>query len=46
MMQEDLVLQLHEQGMSAVTIHTRLVEIFDPLAMVYLSVTRIAMSVS
>jgi hypothetical protein len=44
MTQEDLVLQLHEERMSAVVIHTRLVEIFGPLALAYSSVTRIARS--
>jgi hypothetical protein len=43
---EDLVAQLHEQGISAVTIHTRLVEIFGPLAIAYWSVTWIARSAS
>jgi hypothetical protein len=46
MMQEDLVLQLHKQGMSAVAIHTRLVDVFGHLAMAYSSATRIAGSES
>jgi hypothetical protein len=46
MTQEDLVLQLHEEGMSAIAIHTRLVEIFDPAAFAYSSVKRITRSAS
>jgi hypothetical protein len=39
MTQEDLILQLHEEEMSAVAIHTRLVEVFGPFALTYPSVT-------
>jgi hypothetical protein len=46
MTQEDLVLQLHEERMSVVEIHTGLVEIFSLLALAYSSVTRIARSAS
>jgi hypothetical protein len=46
MMQEDLVLQLCEKRMLAIAMHTRLVEVFGLLAMVYSSVTRIARSAS
>jgi hypothetical protein len=46
MMQEDLVLQLHEQEISAVVIHTRLVEVFYFLAMAYSFVTQIMRSAS
>jgi hypothetical protein len=46
MMQEDLVLQLHEQGIVSVAIHMRFVEVFGPLAIAYSSVTRIARSAS
>jgi hypothetical protein len=42
MTQEDLVHQIHEEGTSAVAIHTRLVEVFDPLAIGYWTVTKIA----
>jgi rRNA processing protein Gar1 len=40
MSQEDLVLSLHEEGLTAKQIHERLVEIFGPLAMPYSIVTR------
>jgi hypothetical protein len=46
MTQEDLVLQLHEEGTSAVAIYERLVEVFGPLAMAYSSVTRITRKAS
>jgi hypothetical protein len=46
MTQEDLVVQLHEEGISAAAIHTRLVEILGSLALAYSSVTRIARSAS
>jgi hypothetical protein len=46
MTQQDLVLQLHEEMISAIAIHTRLVEVFGPLALAYLSVTRIVRSTS
>jgi hypothetical protein len=42
--QEDLVLQFHEQRMSAVATHTRLVDAFDLLVIVYSLVTRITKS--
>jgi hypothetical protein len=41
MTQEDLVLQLHEEGISAVAIHMRLFDVFGPLAIGYSSVTKI-----
>jgi hypothetical protein len=41
MSQEDLVLSLHEEGLTAKKIHEQLVEIFGPLAMSYSIVTRI-----
>jgi hypothetical protein len=46
MTQKDLVLQLYEEEMPVRAIHTRLVEIFGPLAVAYFSVTRIARSAS
>jgi hypothetical protein len=46
MTQQDLVLQLHEEGISAVAIHIRLVEVFGLLALVYLSMTRIVSGTS
>jgi hypothetical protein len=44
MRQEDLVFQLHEEGILSVEIHTKLVDIFGPLALAYSLVTRIARS--
>jgi transposase len=41
MSQEDLVLSLHEEGLTEQQIHERLVEIFGPLAMPYSIVARI-----
>jgi hypothetical protein len=41
MMQEDLLLQLNEEGISAVAIHMRLVDVFGLLAIGYFSVTKI-----
>jgi hypothetical protein len=46
MTQQDLVLQLHEEWISAVAIRTRLVEVFGLLAFAYSSVTRIVRSMS
>jgi hypothetical protein len=46
MTQEDLVLQLDEEGMSAIAIHTRLVDVFVSLALTYLWVMRIARTAS
>jgi hypothetical protein len=46
MTQEDFVLQLHEEWMLVFAIHTRLVEIFDSLALAYSLVARIARSAS
>jgi transposase len=40
MSKEDLVLSLHEEGLTAKQIHERLVEVFGPLAMLYSIVTR------
>jgi hypothetical protein len=40
MSQEDLVLSLHEEGLTAKQIHERLVEIFGPIAVPYSIVTR------
>jgi transposase len=40
MSEEDLVLSLHEESLTAKQIHERLVEIFGPLAMPYSIVTR------
>jgi hypothetical protein len=42
MTQEDLVHQLHEEGMSAIAIHMRFVEIFSLLAIAYSTVIKIA----
>jgi hypothetical protein len=46
MSQEDLVLSLHEEGLTAKKIHERLVESFDPLAMPYSIVTRTIRKIS
>jgi hypothetical protein len=46
MAQQDLVLQLHEERISAVAIHTRLVGVFGPLGFAYSSVTSIVRSTS
>jgi hypothetical protein len=39
MSQKDLVISLHEEGLTAKEIHEQLVEIFGPLAMSYSTVT-------
>jgi hypothetical protein len=46
MMQEDLVLQLHEEGMSTLAIYMRLVDVFGSLAIEYSSVTEITRRMS